>query len=215
MSWSPQDHLRHFMYESIYKVLAKMEWPIPRYRVLDFGSQWFGDPDGGWQTHMRTMLKSIIGQDRFDHVLGVFPKYDIQKLSVVGEKHFDILIADQVLEHVQRPWLAASEIYRVLKPGGIAVVATPGLYPIHPSPIDCWRLMPDAYAVLFPKNLWAWLEMGTWGTEKRTGYEYLYNGAFPYGPPNTTVDKAMKQPYYTADSDKRCPLMVWWVGRKI
>lgn len=213
MSFCENDHIRHYMYEDIYTYLSGLKWDKPHYRILDFGSKWFGDPDGGWQTHMRTMFKGILGNHRMEHVLGTYPEFDIHHLRIHSDS-FDILIADQVLEHVERPWVATEEIFRVLKSGGIAVVATPGLYPIHPSPLDCWRIMPDGYKVLFPTSKWEHVRLQMWGNQHRVGYEYLYNGGFPYGPPTTSVSQAMKQPYYSAESDKRCPLMVWWIGKK-
>lgn len=42
-----------------------------------------------------------------------------------SEKQFDLVIAHQVLQHLQRPSKLISEMYRVLKPGGIAFVMTP------------------------------------------------------------------------------------------
>ena len=214
-SWSPEDHIRHFMYESIGATLSSLVWDKPHYRVLDFASKWYGDPDGGWRTHLRSMLKVILGgQDRFEHVLGEFPEYNIEGMPAVPEGEFDIVIADQVLEHVERPWLGAREILRVLKSGGITVVATPGLYPIHQSPVDCWRIMPDGYKVLFPEASFEWLNFGMWGNQERVGFEYAHNGGFPNGPPSTNVEQAMAQPYYVDGSDGRCPLQIWFVGRK-
>lgn len=213
-SWSPEDHIRHYLYESIHGALARQVWDRPRYRVLDFCSRWFGDEDGGWRTHLRTMLKGVLGRERVDHVAATYPEYDIEELTGVPDHSIDILVADQVLEHVQRPWKAAAEIARVTARGGVAVVATPGLYPVHPSPLDCWRIMPDGYRVLFPGELWELLVMDSWGNQERVGWEYLHNGGFPYGPPVTTVEAATQQPYYTAGTDGRCPLQLWWVGRR-
>jgi len=42
-----------------------------------------------------------------------------------SEKQFDLVIAQQILQHLQRPGKLISETYRVLKPGGIAFIMTP------------------------------------------------------------------------------------------
>ena len=42
-----------------------------------------------------------------------------------SEKQFDLVTAHQVLQHLQRPSKLVSEMYRVLKPGGIAFIMTP------------------------------------------------------------------------------------------
>lgn len=208
-SFSPDDHLRHWMYVDIAQIVQSMTCINPV--VLDFGSKWFGDEDGGWRTNMRTVLKARFGRTGFEHVLATFPEYDIE---TPRSQQYDIIVADQVLEHVKRPWRAADGLARSVKSGGYLMVATPGLYPVHPSPLDCWRIMPDGYDVLFPKHLWSELTKKAWGTAQRVGFEYSDNGAFPYGPPTTTVDQAVHQPHYTPSYDGRCPLMLWLVAQR-
>jgi predicted SAM-dependent methyltransferase len=49
---------------------------------------------------------------------------DITKLSF-GDRTFDLVVANHVLEHVKEDQAAMSELLRVLKPGGLAVLQTP------------------------------------------------------------------------------------------
>jgi len=212
-TWSEEDHLRQFLYESVYEALQKINWEDRVYDVLDFGSKWFGDPDGGWQTYMRWMFKDILGNEKLNHVLGTYPEYDAENLARIPSNSLDVVVADQVLEHVQKPWLAAEEFYRVLKPGGVAVVATPGLYPFHPSPLDCWRIMPHGYKVLFPDDIWYTLVFDTWGSADRVAYEYTHNKEILKASPTYTVTEAMTQPHYF-EKDGLCPIQLWWVGVK-
>lgn len=212
-SWSQEDHLRHFLYESVYQKLKSLNWKNKKYNVLDFGSMWFGDPDGGWQTYMRSILKDVLGKENVNHILAVYPEYNAEDLSVVQSESIDILVADQVLEHVERPWLASEAFHRVLKPGGIAIVATPGLYPIHPSPLDCWRIMPDGYRVLFPESKWKTILFDTWGSAERIAYEFTYNKEILNGGRTLTVEQAVGQPFYDSN-DRICPIQLWWVGIK-
>jgi len=51
----------------------------------------------------------------------------------------DIVICTQVLEHCERPDIVLSEIRRILKPGGVALLSTHGVYIYHPAPGDYWR----------------------------------------------------------------------------
>lgn len=61
---------------------------------------------------------------------------------------FDVVICTNVLEHTRRPWLACENLWRLLKPGGTALITTPFNCFIHaPSP-DCWRFTPDGLSVL-------------------------------------------------------------------
>jgi len=49
---------------------------------------------------------------------------DLQDLSFI-DNYFDIVITQDVLEHVENPYLAFKEIYRVLKPNGIHIFTVP------------------------------------------------------------------------------------------
>lgn len=59
-----------------------------------------------------------------------------------------------VLEHVENPILAVSEVYRTLKPGGVALFYVPFLFYYHAEPgyyKDYWRFSHDAIEMLFRK----------------------------------------------------------------
>lgn len=64
---------------------------------------------------------------------------------------FDIVICISVLEHVKYYQKAVSEIYRVLKPGGEAVVSVPFLFPLHDIPNDYWRFSEYSLREIFKK----------------------------------------------------------------
>ena len=51
----------------------------------------------------------------------------------------DLVISQEVLEHVSDPFLAMQEIHRVLKSGGKAYVQIPFMIGYHPCPDDYWR----------------------------------------------------------------------------
>lgn len=41
---------------------------------------------------------------------------------------FDYVIAAEVIEHLENPWFFIRELYRITKPGGIAIISTPNLH---------------------------------------------------------------------------------------
>jgi SAM-dependent methyltransferase len=69
--------------------------------------------------------------------------------AVVSDESFDLVVSSSVFEHIDRPWLAAAEISRILKPGGLAITWTVWAWRYHPCPIDYWRFSPDCLSFLF------------------------------------------------------------------
>lgn len=67
----------------------------------------------------------------------------------VEEGTFDCAICSQVLEHAEDPQAAVGELHRVLRPGGVALASTHGVYRYHPSPDDYWRWTHAGLARLF------------------------------------------------------------------
>ena len=52
---------------------------------------------------------------------------------------FDLIIAEQVFEHLKWPYRAAKNVYRMLRPGGSFLITTPFLVRCHEMPDDCTR----------------------------------------------------------------------------
>jgi SAM-dependent methyltransferase len=51
----------------------------------------------------------------------------------------DAVLSTQVLEHVDDPSVYLAEAFRVLKPGGLLLLSTHGIWWYHPHPQDLWR----------------------------------------------------------------------------
>ena len=71
------------------------------------------------------------------------------QLMPFPENTFDTVLCSEVLEHVPDPARVIAEMFRVLRPGGQAVITTPFLYRVHGDPDDYWRFTPSALRVLF------------------------------------------------------------------
>jgi SAM-dependent methyltransferase len=65
---------------------------------------------------------------------------DICKFNAaLPEKHFDAVVCTEVLEHTLQPFAAATELFRILRPGGLLFASTPFNFRIHGPLPDCWR----------------------------------------------------------------------------
>lgn len=84
-----------------------------------------------------------------DQILDVkFPEFNVLSLSFENNK-FDAVVSDQVLEHVEgNPQHAIDELFRVLKPGGLALHTTCFINPVHGCPNDFWRFSPEGLRLL-------------------------------------------------------------------
>jgi len=52
---------------------------------------------------------------------------------------FDLILAQESLEHFEDPFRAVCEVYRVLRPQGFFYVQVPFIIGYHPGPTDFWR----------------------------------------------------------------------------
>lgn len=66
-----------------------------------------------------------------------FPEFDVCSMMLPGR--YDLIIADQVFEHLLWPYRAGKNVYGMLRPGGHLLVTTPFLIKVHDVPVDCSR----------------------------------------------------------------------------
>lgn len=71
---------------------------------------------------------------------------DVTDMSFRSE--FDVILCMSVLEHVYQHDAAVSNIFEALKPGGIAIIFVPGMYPLHDEPTDYWRFTEHSFRKL-------------------------------------------------------------------
>ena len=69
--------------------------------------------------------------------------------AALGEEPFDMVICCHVLEHTRAPMRAARNIENLLKPGGLAFVATPWSQAFHAAPDDYWRFSVRGLILMF------------------------------------------------------------------
>lgn len=145
---------RDFFKNSIKKALS------PGFRVLDIGAGLrvdgsrgnVVDPARDW---IKPLLEKLVYQV-MDPVNTYGPDIvgDLMNAPMVADSSYDSVICLAVLEHVPRAWDAASELWRILKPGGVLVGYVPFLSPYHAMPGyygDYVRFTDDGVRALFSK----------------------------------------------------------------
>lgn len=95
-----------------------------------------------------------------------YPEFDV--CTDVLEERFDLIIADQVFEHLRHPAAALRNIRTMLKPGGRLLVLTPFLIRVHPCPLDVHRWTEEGLRFLLVDNGFAaeGIRTGAWGNRR-------------------------------------------------
>lgn len=103
--------------------------------VLEISPGW----NGYWESMPMRSYQSV-----------AYPDFDIA--SDVLPDRFDVIIADQVLEHVREVDAAVGNIRQMLTPGGYSLIATPFLFRVHGRPHDFRRWTEEGLRSLLTSN---------------------------------------------------------------
>ena len=95
-----------------------------------------------------------------------FPQFDLCA-PLESAETYDVVICEQVLEHVVDPCAAARNLRALCSPGGRAIVSTPFLIRVHELPMyglkDYWRFTPRGLELLLAQSGFGSIEMHSWG----------------------------------------------------
>ncbi|MGC1267388.1 MAG: methyltransferase domain-containing protein [Candidatus Acidiferrum sp.] len=132
-----------------------------------------------------------------------YPEYDVCENPLVREQ-FDLVIAEQVFEHILRPDKAAANVSDMLRPGGIFVISTPFLLKIHDAPLDLYRWTERGMRQLLEGVELQVLRTASWGNLKcleadmRPGLEW------------TVFDRQK----HSLENEPQFPIVVWAFAKK-
>lgn len=151
----------------------------------------FGDP----RYRDRFRPAAIERYDIFDIAAGpgVTVVGDLQHCPQVPDDTYDVIVCTQVLEHVPNPFLAAAELCRILKPGGLLLLTVPAAYPYHSAPNDYWRYSRDSLRLLFGERLRE-IQIETFGNRLTIVGAY-WNWYEPHFPRAAMEQHDAHQPY--------------------
>ena len=129
-----------------------------------------------------------------------FPDFDI--CAEVIDRQFDLIIADQVFEHLAWPMRAGRNVYTMLRRGGYFVIATPFLIRVHEDPIDCSRWTEQGLSYLLQECGFQALDIktGSWGNRKCL---------------EANLSKWHRYGFYRSlANEPNFPVVVWAIARK-
>jgi SAM-dependent methyltransferase len=95
-----------------------------------------------------------------------YPDFDLCA-PLDDRDRFDVVICEQVLEHVVDPWGAAANLRGLANPGGHVIVSTPFLIKVHELLLfgmaDYWRFSPRGLQLLLESGGLKVDGVSTWG----------------------------------------------------
>lgn len=142
----------------------------------------------------------------FEIVETRFPEQDWHNLPF-ADASFDVVMSDQVLEHIADPFRCASEARRVLRPGGLQIHTTCFVNPIHDAPGDNYRFTPDGLRLVFARE--QEILAGGWGNPLVPLLWLFPRLAF------RPVPHSARNPlsWLATWNRERWPIVTWYVGR--
>jgi len=99
------------------------------------------------------------------------------------DSQFDHVVCFNTLEHIYDPYTSMEEIFRVLKPGGRAIITVPWIFRIHGHPDDYTRATPSWWQETVRRVGFSALELQplVWGRHTSAGAILGYRGLWPRG----------------------------------
>ena len=130
-----------------------------------------------------------------------YPDFDI--CESILEETFDLIIAEQVFEHLLWPYRAGRNVYKMLNQNGCFLVTTPFLVRVHDEPTDCSR----------------WTEMGIKYFLAECGFDVkrIQTGSWGNGAcvrANFFKWVEYRPWFHSLKNDPAFPVVVWALARK-
>jgi len=138
-----------------------------------------------------------------------YPEHDICagpfRYANRAVRTFDLILANQVWEHLDRPYAATRHVRNMLRPGGYFWIAVPFFIPFHAAPNDCSR----------------WSARGVKNLLIEVGFEETKIAAHQWGNRNAAL-KNMQEPWppvYDAEvdsleNDPEMPICAWALAQR-
>lgn len=135
-----------------------------------------------------------------------YPQIDIMDLSRFPNASFDIVVTDQVLEHISDPFLANKQIYRILKKGGLVINTSCAFNPIHDPP-DYFRFTKDGFREIH-RNFHKIHLLESWGNR------WAIARFSAFGVKSFDVRKWPWEKLFATNNDEKWPWSVWCIAQK-
>jgi len=186
--------LRHVMDEETDKIVSS--WDTAVLDAIEIsGSAW---RNGGFKSY------NCLNYPQFD-ICKSFDSWSEEQQDLLHECT-DVILAEQVWEHLNFPYRAGRNVLRMLRPGGRFLLTTPFLLRVHgiPSYSDCSRWTADGMKYFLEECGFdaGSIETYSWGNKECAAAHISNEMWFEY------------QPGMNLENDPIYPCVVWALARK-
>lgn len=130
-----------------------------------------------------------------------YPAFDLCNQPLA--QTFDLVIAEQVFEHLKKPYRAGKNVFDMLKPGGYFLMTTPFLIKIHPSPDDCTRWSPSGLRFFLEDCGFDMANIQSYSWGNRQCVRANFADWVPFNPSR-----------HSLKNEDEFPIVVWALARK-
>lgn len=196
------DWLRVPMYDSIYSTLSKN---LGR----DFFKGKVAVEIGGSEGTIAGMLESL---GAVVQVAPDYPRVDVENLPYPQES-YDIIVLDQIFEHLPHPWKAVEQVGRALKKNGLCICTSVFVYPLHHGGNygDYYRFSPDGFRTIFEG--FKIISSDGWGSAEVVRLVYNHSDRGPEGTSPITKPDAERLGLYNR-TDAMNYMLTWCIAQK-
>lgn len=131
-----------------------------------------------------------------------YPEYDVCVKPLSGE--WDVIIAEQVLEHLADPQKALDNMYAMLRSGGVLLITTPFLLKFHPVPRDYSRWTEDGIREMLLRSKFSRVAVSSWGNRECLIADMTDDDKWTNYRPHR----------HSLRNDPRFPIVVWAFSHK-
>ena len=131
-----------------------------------------------------------------------YPEFDICA-PLTLETKYDLVLSEQVFEHLRYPNLAIKNVFDLLRPGGYFMLTIPFLLKVHGSPEDFQRWTPDGLRHFLSDAGFIDVDVRSWGNRQCVIAYMDYESLPPFDPE-----------IHSLDNEPDITMQVWALARK-
>ncbi|HXW33584.1 MAG TPA: methyltransferase domain-containing protein [Acidimicrobiales bacterium] len=141
-----------------------------------------------------------------------YPQFDLCKSTPA--RQYDVVLCEQVLEHVVDPVAAVKTLFALTKPGGHVIVDTPFMLRIHEAPGDYWRFTKDGMRILLSSAGFEDIKTFSWGNRACIKADMFRIAPYRILKRHLGGHWRAYQPWHSLSNESSFPIVIWAYAKR-